>query len=434
MKKQVLCFAMSVILTGTILSGCTAKTPVAPSASEKPKAITLRISWWGNQTRTDRTLKVAKMFEAKNPGVTFEPEYYAWADYWTKLAAEAAGNSLPDIIQQSYSYISQYESKNLLVDLQPYVTSGKLNVADVDKSVLSGGVINNKLIALNLGSGCSAMFYDLAIFQKAGVAEPTNSWTWDDYMNSVLAIHQKLGIFGDGAMPFGVPEGFNVYLRQHGEKMFTDDQKSLSYTDDKYFTEFFGMEMTLFKAGVLPGVAQRTEIKTPEQNLIVTGKSAMAGGGSNQLVAVQGAAKRPLKLVFFPNAPMQSANGQLIIPSMFFSVTKDTKNADMAVRFLDYFTNDIEANKVLLAERGVPISAKVREDLRPFLDDTTNIINDFVGEVGKVTTTIDPPSPIAYPAITDVILSLEQQMLSEKITPEAAAKSFRSQTNALLTK
>ena len=438
MKKQLLYFLMTTILTGSTLLGCTkTNTNVPPSGNVNPNSITLKIAWWGNQTRTDKTLAVLKMFEEKNPGVKFESEYYSWGDYWTKLSAEIAGGSIPDIIQQDYAYISQYDSKGLLLDLQPYSTSGKLNLADVDKSVLSGGIINNRLVALNLGSNALCTVYDPAMFKQAGIAEPTSAWTWDDYMTTVVNIKQKLGVFGDGGISFGNFSGLNVYLRQHGQKMFSADQKSLAYTDDKYFIDFFGMEMKLFKAGALPGVAQKIEIKTPEQQLIVSGKAAMAEINSNELIALQSAAKKPLKLISYPNDPNdpnQVANGQFIKPAMFFSVTKASKNSDMGVNFLDYFTNDIEANKVLAAERGVPISSKIRENLKPTLDDTTKIVFDYVAEVGKVATPIDPPNPPAFSQIQAALDSLEQKMLSGKISVEEAAKSYRTQANTLLAK
>lgn len=439
MKKRLLSFAIIAVMTGTMISGCSKTNGNNTASSDsgkdaKPKQITLKIAWWGNQTRTDKTLAVLKQFQEKNPGVTFESEYYAWADYWTKLAAETAGGSIPDIIQQDYSYINQYNTKGLLLDLTPYTTNGKLNLADADKSTISGGMINNKLIALNLGSNCMCTVFDPAIYKQAGLAEPTNAWTWDDYMNNVLTIKQKLNIFGDGYMAFQNLGGFNDYLRQHGQKLFSEDQKKLGYADDKYFTDFFGMEMKLYQAGALPSSAQRLEIKTPEQELIVTGKAAMTESNSNQLIAMQAAAKKPLKLVGFPNDPKQTANGQFIKPSMFFSVTKDTKNADMAVKFLDYFTNDIEANKTLAAERGVPISSKVREALKPTLDDTTKVVFDYVDAIGKVATPIDPPNPDAFSQIQAAMDNLEQQMLYGKMSVDDAAKEFRKQANDLLAK
>jgi len=39
--------------------------------------VELKMAWWGSPTRADRTNMVAKMFEAKNPGITIKTEFYA---------------------------------------------------------------------------------------------------------------------------------------------------------------------------------------------------------------------------------------------------------------------------------------------------------------------------------------------------------------------
>jgi multiple sugar transport system substrate-binding protein len=436
MKRRLLCLVISAMLAGTVLTGCSEKkaTTTADPKGNAPKEVTLKVAWWGNQTRTDGTLAVLKMFEQQNPGVKFEPEYYAWNDYWTKMSAEIAGGSAPDIMQQDYAYITQYDSKGLLVDLKPYTTNGKLNVKDVSDSVLSGGMIGNKMVALSLGSNCMATAYDPALFQKAGIPEPTAAWTWEEHNKTVLALHEKLGIFGSGNISFANSGGFKDYLRQNGLRLIGADQKKLGYDDDKYFIDFFGMEVKLFKAGALPGPAQRLEIKTPEQELIVSGKAAMSETNSNQVIAMVAAAKRPLKLISFPNSPNQKANGQFIKPSQFWSVLKDAKDKDMAVKVVDFFTNDIEANKVLKAERGVPISSKVRDALKPTLDDTAKLVFDYVDAVGKVASPIDPPDPAIWGEIQALMDNLQQQMLFGKMTVEEAAKSFRTQANALLAK
>src|SRR5699024_7109700 len=67
--------------------------------------ITLRMAWWGEQTRNDGTNEVIEMFEDENPHITIETEYARWDDYWRKLAPQAAANELPDIIQMDLSYI-----------------------------------------------------------------------------------------------------------------------------------------------------------------------------------------------------------------------------------------------------------------------------------------------------------------------------------------
>ena len=68
-------------------------------------------------------------------------------------------------------------------------------------------------------------------------------------------------------------------------------------------------------------------------------------------------------------------------PSQFFAVTTDCKNPEEAVKVLDYITNSVECNKVLLGERGVPISQKVSEAITPELDETNQKIVRYINEV-----------------------------------------------------
>ena len=82
------------------------------------------------------------------------------------------------------------------------------------------------------------------------------------------------------------------------------------------------------------------------------------------------AAKRPLKLMIYPTLP-GGVDGHFITPSQFVSLTSHSKHPEEAAKFIDFMTNNLEANEILMAERGVPISSKVREHLLPSLDDAT---------------------------------------------------------------
>ena len=47
--------------------------------------ITLRMAWWGSQTRHDLTVEVIEMYEKEHPGVKIEYEFFSFDDYFTKL-------------------------------------------------------------------------------------------------------------------------------------------------------------------------------------------------------------------------------------------------------------------------------------------------------------------------------------------------------------
>lgn len=69
---------------------------VAFAESEEP--VTLRVYWWGSQTRHDLTMAAIEKFEEKYPNITVEAEFTSWDGYWSKLATQVAGNLLPDVI------------------------------------------------------------------------------------------------------------------------------------------------------------------------------------------------------------------------------------------------------------------------------------------------------------------------------------------------
>ncbi len=51
------------------------------------------------------------MYTAKNPNITFQATPSGWDGYFDKISAQAAGDTMPDIMQMDYSFISTY-SKN----------------------------------------------------------------------------------------------------------------------------------------------------------------------------------------------------------------------------------------------------------------------------------------------------------------------------------
>ena len=134
--------------------------------------IVLRVSWWGSQGRHDRTLAAIELFESKYPHITIEPEFAGWENYWERIAAQAAGRNLPDVFQQDMQYLDLYGSRGMLLDLGPYVESGAIDITYISESELAGGMLNGKLLAINLGSNAMVGIYDPELFTQAGIEPP----------------------------------------------------------------------------------------------------------------------------------------------------------------------------------------------------------------------------------------------------------------------
>jgi multiple sugar transport system substrate-binding protein len=120
--------------------------------------------------------------------------------------------------------------------------------------------------------------------------------------------------------------------------------------------------------------------------------------------------------------------------SQYFSVTANTKVAEEAAKFISYFTNDIEANKILLGERGVPFASKVRTELQAAVSEAQKATFVYVDEVEKLNAQVDPIYPPNYGGIYDVWKLVTDEIMYEKVTPEDGAKKFRTQADEILGK
>lgn len=440
LKKRFALLAVPLLLS-SILAGCgggnnnnsaaatdsatNAPSETKPAATTSAEPVTLRIAWWGGDTRHSYTQQVIDMYEAKYPNVTIEPEYASFDDYWKKLAPQAAANRLPDIVQMDISYINQYGSNGQLEDLKPYLNS-QIQVGDVNENVLSTGVINEKQYGIPLGVNVLGFQYDPELLKKAGVDSIPENWTWDQY-KEIAAKAKSAGLYIDGSMAADV--FFNYYLRTKGLALYNNDGSALGYEDDALFTDFFGMLSGLIKDGAVPTQDKLSQNKgVIEESDIVKGTGIGVWQWSNQYVALQIAVNRPMALAQMPGPDMEK--GLYMQPSMYWSVTSNSKVKEEAAKFVDFWINDPEANNLIKGERGVPISSKIKESVSSQLTDSGKQVFKFVADMEPTTSPMSPP--VGSPEVVALLTDLAEQMNFGKIDSAAAAAQFRKEANAIL--
>lgn len=422
--------------TTTSVAEAPATTPAATPAVDavaSAEPIELRVAWWGSQNRTDRTLKVIDLFQQAHPNIIITAEYGNYDDHWTKLATQAAGGNLPDVVQHDYSRIGDWVSRDLLLPLDPFVESGVIALEGVTDEQLSAGRINDQLYGVSLGTNALTVLYDRAMFEAAGVPPPTPEWTWSDFKEVATNIHESLGIYG--VEGFYNMEFFKIFLKEHGQWIYSADGKSLGYEDDALAAEFFQMLLDMQESGAMPSREFDAARGTPalEDSLIVSEQAAMLFIWSNQAVAVANAAgDRRLELVQTPSVASDS-EGLYLKPSMFFSIPTQARHPDAAALFIDFFLNSPEANEILAAERGVPIVPAVREAIEASVSPIQKQIFQYISEVEKVAAPVDPPDPPVHgKLLADVYNPLIDQLLYGELSPEEAAAQLRDQATTIL--
>lgn len=402
-------------------------TQMADSGKESAASgeqITLRMAWWGSQTRHDATNKVIEMYEEQNPNVHIEAEFYDFDSYFTKLDTLVAADDVWDIFQMGGNFPKYINS---IEPMDSYIEAGTIDVSDTTENFLATTRDNDGTqVGISIGTNTYGIAYDPAMFAEAGLAEPSDNWTWDEWKADCLAITEKLGIYGSSKM-----DNFIAGVTQRASQaekdgnFFKKTNDGLEFTDTATFASYMQMIKDLTDAGSYPDAGAIKEIKDIEGDYLVTEDAAMTWVSSNQIASIVNAAGREIKIAPVPRITKDGSYGMGVQSSQQLCMAKSSKNKEEAAKFINYFVNDIETNKVLNGERGVPIMSKVRDVVMEQADDSSKMIYDFVDKIGnfpKEDCNVISPDPKTE--IEDQYKLLIEKVQYGDVTPEDAARQL----------
>jgi len=426
MKKKLIA-ALATMTAVSSLAGCYASAEAS-----------LTFAWWGSQTRTERTQAALDMYSAENEGVTFDTQTADYNDHWTKLATAAAGNALPELIQMDYTYINQYVTNGLLADLTPYVESGVLDTSSINEGILESGSVDGKLYAVCNGVNAPSLLYNKTLMDELGI-EVKDNMTMDEFMDIAREVYEKSGIKTD--LPYEASDNFLPYIIRANDVTQLFAAGALDVEDGTVFERFFEIYQTGAEEGWVIGAdmhAELTSNSVEESPMIYyASPDAQSWCGffwSNQMAAMVTNAPEGVEIGITTWPSDDPVKSNFLKPSQFFAVTRDAgENEEEAAKVVNYLINSVEANEVLLGERGVPATSVVAEAISPLLDETAQTVTAFINDV--VTPNCSPISP-AVPdgasEVYDYANQLVDMVLYGEMNAQEAAADLFAQGNEIM--
>ncbi|MDO5417998.1 MAG: extracellular solute-binding protein, partial [Lachnospiraceae bacterium] len=388
--------------------------------------VTLNLCWWGNQTRNDVTKKAVDLYMSQNPNVEIKVEFTDWSGYWDKLSAMAAGGNLPDIIQQDYSYINQYQKSGQLADLTPFIEDGTIDVSKIPESVIESGSIDGKCYALSLGSNAPMMAYDKAVVEEAGVTLP-EQMTVDELYEIGKTIYEKTGVktYYDGGVNM-----MQIVARANGSHLFDELAAGEETALKNHFTNVDKFAKAEFS--ISPDLLAEKNPDVVETKPIIDGTTWNDFSYSNQFISISSTAGRELGITMYPTMTGASANPMFLKPSQFFSIAETSPNKEEAAKFLNWFTNSVECNEILMAERGIPVNSEVADAIKPKVEPTAQTVFEYISKVAEVATPIDAPDPAGKGEVEALGKTKVEDLRYGDVTAEDAAASFAAESKKIL--
>lgn len=386
----------------------------------------LSIFWWGGPARAQYTQKALDLYTQRHPNITFKPQWGANSGYYDKLATLAAGNNAPDIFQIDDNALTEYATRKIALDLDQYV--GSTIKVDTLGKLQDAGKIGGPLYALPAAENTTALVYDKTVVQQAGVPEPRNGWTWDDYFAWAKQISGKTGgkVWGamDGSGDYKV---LNVWLRQQGKGLYQGNQLGFTKDDLQAWLQLWARQRAA-KAVAPAAVADEAAKGDVTKQLVATQKGASSFMHSNQLTELQKATSHQLGIASYPG-PLSA---QFVRPALFWSVYSGSKHAKEAADVINFLVNDPDAQKALSAERGLPPSPQVLGQLQSSFPATVQTVISFERQVTPQLGQTPPPPPPGHTEIRQLILTTAENVAFGRQTPAKAAEEFMNQAAPIL--
>ena len=408
-----------------------------PAAEGEP--VTLRMAWWGSQTRHDITVAAIELYESQNPNVKIEYEFYDFDNYFTKLKTLVASDQVWDIFQLGGNF-PEYMDK--IHFMNEYIESGLIDVSDIPDSYLK--ITQNtegQQIGLSNGLNTYGIAYDVDMFNEAGVPLPSENWTWDDYKDAAMKISKATGHYGSsGLVSSEFIAGCSTYIGQQGavgeNSFFNLDLTGMGFKDPQMLTPYIQMRADLINAGASPDAGAEMEITNIENDFLATGEAAMTWVAVNQFPTIYdicAAEGRTLALAPLPRVKADGPAGSVIQSSQMLCVSEDGQNKEEAAKFIAWFETNVDCNKILQGERGIPVANAVRNALEEELTPGQKAMYDYVNLVGTFATPekVNVLSPDGQDQVVDNYRNYIQQVVAGEITAEEAAEKTYADAEAL---
>jgi multiple sugar transport system substrate-binding protein len=226
------------LVIGVALIAGTAACGSTGGSTTLDKKADVKITVWTGQTEASETVLegLAKDFEKLHPNVTVDMSAGASTtdDLLQKVSAAFAGGTYPDMSYAYGSWASQLEESGRTLDITKDVADPAVNWEDFTAAARATAQPNGKkTIGYPAIVDNISLIFNKTVFDKAGLAYPTDDWSWDDFRAAAKQLTDaSTNTYGYGYSVSGSEDTtwqFWPHLWQRGGAILSDDGKSSAF-------------------------------------------------------------------------------------------------------------------------------------------------------------------------------------------------------------
>jgi multiple sugar transport system substrate-binding protein len=331
--------------------GCGGSDNSAGSGGDKP--VTLRWSMWSD-TPEERKLwqGFADAVRKKYPNITVKLETTTFSTYWDKLQTQIASKTQADILGMQAQRMPGFAARGALQPMTDQIKANpSLNFKDFFPVIEDALSFKDEVHALAYDLGPPLLYYNKALFKKAGVPLPssTEPMSWDEFKATAAKLTDA------GSRQFGYVQGFTIdwvipWLWSNGGDYMNEDA-SKSTLDSPESMEAMQFLSDLFvKDRVAAPITDLANLNFGLERFF-SGKVGMHMDGPWQIVNIRSNAKFDFDVA---PVPAGKAGSVAWAAGSGFGISKVTKESDAVFKAISVITSEASLSSLTRAGRGYP--------------------------------------------------------------------------------
>ncbi|MDJ0318346.1 ABC transporter substrate-binding protein [Arthrobacter antibioticus] len=416
----------AIALGGALALGASACGSSTPSDSGNAGGdVTLDWTFWsqgdeGNQTWKNLAAQVTQEYPNIKVNLTTAP----FSDYFTKMQSQLASGTAPCIVSMQSLRLPAFAKAMTPIDGDLAKAAG-FTESEWQSGALKALQNDGKQFALPYGLSTMVMYYNKDVFKAAGVDEPKDGWTTDEFVATAEKITKATNKPAFGQTFSDLHMSAQLLAYNGAKPVSADGQLQMN---DPAFESAFSWYTSLATEKKISSIpASSSDVPWGEQQF-VAGNVAMAVDGSwNMKSNVTDAAGFKVGVVSLPQG---KDGGGTFSANSGFGISSTCKNKTEAAKAIGVLTNaqsqQASAKAGNLPARTAAVPAFI-EGLKADVDPQNPGYSDQVAAVTKTSSDMAVPfiSTNNWDKVTKLMAQQFQLAFGGKSTPEEALKNVQ---------
>ncbi|MBX4150508.1 sugar ABC transporter substrate-binding protein [Paenibacillus sp. p3-SID867] len=375
-RKGFYSWLTALLLISVMVSGCgnadEGKTGTATpgTGGDEGKKVEILLGYYSSDSSDAKMKELIEQFEKQHPNITVKTQSAPYGQFYQKLDTQIAAGQAPDVWLSDGVYVMKYAQRGAAKDLTDWIArdlkADEYYGLDFNKDA------DGRYWGVPQGIQVGVLFYNKELFDKAGVAYPSDEWTWEDLKSSAAKLTVDAGgktaedsgfdaasVNQFGLTFFSITEGWFSVMKSYGGGTL-DEKAENSIINSPENKQAFEWMVDGMQRGI---ITDPVDLKSFQSNTAVfpSGSAAMRIGIYARVQAANEAGLN-YDVALLPKGPDGKRVSPVIANSWVVNQKSSDEKAEAAWEWIKYWAteDDVQKQWTELGE-AVPVKKSVAE-------------------------------------------------------------------------